>query len=349
MNNIQLPPQNRLTIEQQLILNEKNSVGIFGGAGTGKTIISIHRHIENWEKRNIKSFLITYTHTLTYYFEKILPNESLEASKNVDNIDNFLKRFENGEFSEIEELIIDEAQDVTLEIHKQLKAKFKISYGADDNQILYPYKSSSKSELTSCHSENKNFTVTQNFRNSFNILKFVDSVFPNRLSTELLEYAKAKYSSENTKPYIYYSSNKITLETYLIELIQTIPNNETVAILVPTKELILFYREFLTAENIEYSTYYYNDNKKAETKIRKNGISRIHLTPFKSSKGLEFDNVIMPNFHEFDFWKTEHKYVVKENDYYVGMTRAKKKLFLFTESLTVLNNFDSKTYIIENI
>ena len=349
MNNIQLPSQNRLTIEQQLILNEKNSVGIFGGAGTGKTIISIHRHIENWEKRNIKSFLITYTHTLTYYFEKILPNESLEASKNVDNIDNFLKRFEKGEFSEIEELIIDEAQDITLEIHKQLKEKFKISYGADDNQILYPHKSSSKSELTALHSENKNFTVTQNFRNSFNILKFVDSVFPNRLSAELLEYSKIHYAKSKTKPNLVYSNNKTELEKALIKLIKKISPKESLAILVPTKELMLFYRELFTKENIEYSTYYYEDNKKAETKIRNNGISRIHLTPFKSSKGLEFDNVIMPNFHEFNFWKTEHKYVVKESDYYVGMTRAKNNLFLFTENISILDYVDSETCLIKNI
>ena len=95
MSNFKFPNQKQLTKEQQRILNEKNPVAIFGGAGTGKTIVSIHRHIENW-KKNIKSFLITYTHTLTHYFEEVLPSQNLEASKNVDNIDNFLKRLEKG-------------------------------------------------------------------------------------------------------------------------------------------------------------------------------------------------------------------------------------------------------------
>ena len=349
MSNFKFPNQTELTKEQQTILNEKNQVAIFGGAGTGKTIVSIHRHIKNWEK-NIKSFLITYKHTLTHYFEEVLPSQNLEASKNVDNIDNFLKRLEKGEFSEIEELIIDEAQDVPIEIHKKLKEKFKISYGADDNQILYPYKSSRQSELLACYPENKIFPpITQNFRNSFNVLTFVNSVFPNRLSDKLLEYSKIHYAKEKSISKLIYSKDKEKLESALIQLIKQISSKESLGILVPTKSFILYYRELLTKANIEYSSYYYRDNNKAQTKIRNNGIARIHLTPFKSAKGLEFDNVIIPDLQDFAFWKTEHKYAVKENDYYVGMTRAKDNIFLLTNNLSVINYVDSSTYTIETI
>ena len=349
MSNFKFPNQKQLTDEQQTILNEENQVAIFGGAGTGKTIVSIHRHIENW-KKNIKSFLITYTHTLTHYFEEVLPSQNLEASKNVDNIDNFLKRLEKGEFSEIEELIIDEAQDVPIEIHKKLKEKFKISYSADDYQILYPYKSSYQSELLACYPENKIFPpITQNFRNSYNILKFVDSVFPNRLSNELLEYSKIHYAKEKSISKLIYSKDKEKLESALIQLIKQMSSRKTLGILVPTKSFILYYRKLLTKANIEYSSYYYRDNNKAKTKIRNNGVARIHLTPFKSSKGLEFDNVIIPDFQDFAFWKTEHKYAVKENDYYVGMTRAKNNLFLLTKNLSIIDYVDSSTYIMENI
>jgi superfamily I DNA/RNA helicase len=93
----------------------------------------------------------------------------------------------------------------------------------------------------------------------------------------------------------------------------------------------------------------YRDNSKVKSQIRNNGISRIHLTPFKSSKGLEFDTVIIPDFQEFAFWKSEHKYAVKENDYYVGMTRAKSNLFLFTENISVIDYVDPATYTIETI
>ena len=57
----------------------------------------------------------------------------------------------------------------------------------------------------------------------------------------------------------------------------------------------------------------------------------------------------MPDFQDFAFWKTEHKYAVKENDYYVGMTRAKDNLFLLTNNLSIINYVDSSTYIMENI
>jgi superfamily I DNA/RNA helicase len=349
MKKLQLPIYTKLTLEQQQILDEIQSVGVYGGAGTGKTIISIYRHIYNWDKNGVKSFLITFTHTLTHFFENVLPEQNLEASKYVDNIDGFLKRLDKGEFVEIEEIIIDEAQDVSVEVLERLKKSFKVSYGADDNQILYPYKSSKKEDLENLFNENISFNLSENFRNSFQILQFVDEVFPNRISKIMMDYSEENYSANREKPNIIYSTNSKKLEDYLLELIDEIPNNKTVAVLVPTKELILFYREFFDKHELKYSSYYYEDNKKEESKIRNNGIERIHLTPFKSSKGLEFDVVIMPNFQEFLFWRTEHKYPVKKNDYYVGMTRAKENLFLLTEDISMLQNVNSETYILENI
>ncbi len=67
--NIRLPEIEELTEEQIKILDIEEPIAIYGGAGTGKTILSIWKHILNWKERDIKSFLITYTHTLTRYFE----------------------------------------------------------------------------------------------------------------------------------------------------------------------------------------------------------------------------------------------------------------------------------------
>jgi len=99
--NIKLPVVEELTQQQQDILNEKGAVSISGGAGTGKTVLSIWKHILNWEERDIKSFLITYTHSLTRYFELSIKEESLEASKYIQNKNKF-KHDEN-----IDMLIID--------------------------------------------------------------------------------------------------------------------------------------------------------------------------------------------------------------------------------------------------
>jgi len=72
-------------------------------------------------------------HTLTRYFELSIANKNLEASKCVDNIDSFKNRY----YSDIDMLIIDEAQDIPEYIHIKLENRYRnISYTADNNQIL---------------------------------------------------------------------------------------------------------------------------------------------------------------------------------------------------------------------
>lgn len=57
------------------------------------------------------------------------------------------------------------------------------------------------------------------------------------------------------------------------------------------------------------------------------GLSGIHITTFKSSKGTEFDTVIIPNFDSFD-WMINNTDRISEKDYYVAFTRTKTNLFL---------------------
>ena len=60
------------------------------------------------------------------------------------------------------------------------------------------------------------------------------------------------------------------------------------------------------------------------------------VTTFKSAKGLEFDTVIMPEF--------EHAERRDNNQYYVGSTRAKEKLYILCRSIPdVLENIDNTT------
>ena len=58
-------------------------------------------------------------------------------------------------------------------------------------------------------------------------------------------------------------------------------------------------------------------------------IENVHITTFKSAKGLEFDTVIMPDFQYFKM-NIAQLDVITENDYYVGFTRARKNLFLIS-------------------
>jgi len=184
--NIKLPEIEELTEQQQDILNKKEAVSVSGGAGTGKTVLSIWKHILNWKERDVKSFLITYTHSLTKYFELSIKSKNIEASNYINNIDKFVK----DPNKDIDMLIIDEAQDIKLDTHKDFKGKYQsVSYGADNKQILYPENKSTEEELKKLY-KNEEFVLIQIFRNSYKILNFIKYVFPSsNITEEMMVYS----------------------------------------------------------------------------------------------------------------------------------------------------------------
>ncbi len=105
-------------------------------------------------------------------------------------------------------MIIDEAQDIPEDIHIKLENRYRnISYTADNNQILYPNRQTTEQELNQIY-KNRTFTLSQNFRNSYEILEFVKNIFlDNRISNKIIEYAK--YNRQiGQKPILFYSNRK---------------------------------------------------------------------------------------------------------------------------------------------
>jgi len=250
-------------------------------------------------------------------------------------------------------LIIDEAQDINIDTHKEFKNKYtSVSYGADDKQILYPKEKSTEEELKEIY-KNKDFTLSQNFRNSYEILNFIKYIFLNsEISSEMIDYSKDKFKTNN-KPLLVYSSVQDELDSYLFELLKSLKNsNKRVAILVPKAESNEYstnsidrYKKILKNEKIDFSHYDYRE----KGSIRHKEIKNIHLTIFKSSKGLEFDIVIIPNIEDIAYWRNKpESSTININDYYVGMTRAREQLILLSNKRDLFD-IDSSLYEIENI
>ncbi len=176
-----------------------------------------------------------------------------------------------------------------------------------------------------------------NFRNTYNIMNFIRSFLVDYpIAHTMLSNLEKKNKGQKAQLIIY--ENEIDEITKIINTFYGETHN--IAILIP----------FCT-ENSLTNEYRFNDYLSAiKSKIDKPishycnklggslEIENIHLTTYKSAKGLEFDTVIIPKFHNFKLL-IEKAYTVHKNDFYVALTRARKNLFLLTDKkLDYINN-----------
>lgn len=332
----ELPTFTDLTNNQRLALEEGGAIALSGGPGTGKTVVSLWRHIRNYELYQINSLLLTYTKTLEFYLKQTARKQDVHASNNINRTFRWTHNNRNNG-QHFDEIIIDEAQDVELGKYEIIKRLSDIvSYGADDAQSLYSNCCSSN-DLKQLFPNNEEYELAQNFRNSKEILLFTKSVFPNiNIPFNLLESAPLK----ERKPYIQeigWDDFQENVIENIIEITKDFPEEtHNIGILVPSARMVRDYYQLLSSKM--NCSKYYNKMNHFES------LERIHITTFKSAKGLEFDTVIIPGFDSYN-WFIDNADNFSENDYYVALTRAKLNLFLLCKNDININSTD--TYIKE--
>lgn len=323
-----LPPITDLTPEQQSALNDPNPIAISGGPGTGKSVVSLWRHIRNYATNNSKSLLLTYTKTLEAYLSASAKSEAdnvtnsnekqriLESSKNVDRTYWWLTHKK----TPYEEIIVDEAQDVKLKNYDNLKEySTSLSYGADPGQSIYL----TQDELNELNKglkllfPNSEYMLSENFRNTKQIVQFIKSIFPNKLISPSKE--------DGLKPQLILSNGKMdNQKKAIIELINQLKSDtHNIVVLLPLKEHVKMYYNFISSQKLLCSQYYDG--------LPFKGIENVHITTFKSCKGTEFHTVIIPGFDKMEEIIAS-KDVVEKEDYYVAMTRARNNLYLFASN-----------------
>lgn len=319
-----LPVITDLTPDQQRAVDETRPLALTGGPGTGKSVVSLWRHIRNHATGVRNSLLLTYTKTLEHYLKASASTQSENAGESISRFDK-----NSGQFVGYEEIIIDEGQDIN-------KSRFEvyfnyanlISYGADERQSVY-ISQEELNELFNWFSTDQRFqtnipiTLNRNFRNSKEILLFTRSVFPNYM---IPQNTINGATSTNLKPIL-----KLNVGWGLVEQVNAIvdiindfqSDTHNIAILVPTVAMVNNYFQQIrnSLDNSIAVSKYQNELDNFE------GLSGVHVTTFKSSKGTEFDTVIIPEFDKFS-WFLQNGHTVKENDYYVAFTRTKTNLFL---------------------
>ena len=147
------------------------------------------------------------------------------------------------------------------------------------------------------------------------------------------------------KPILLYSNEIRKQDEAILNIIRQFQNNigENIAILTPLattpwrggeRLTARYYWDLLQNSNIGNVSYYdYTMNGIGE-------IKSIHITPFKSAKGLEFDTVIIPSFNSL----YQSFRVIDWRDFFVGSTRAKSNLYLISDNdLPSLSSVTDKT------
>jgi superfamily I DNA/RNA helicase len=319
-----LPAITDLTIGQQAALNEPNAIAISGGPGTGKSVVSLWRHIRNYSTGSRRSLLLTYTKTLETYLAASARSENANAGNAV----NRTYWWTTHQVQKYDEIIVDEAQDVENGRYITIKNySGVVSYGADDQQIVYKNKATTQQQLAAIFPNNRSYVLDENFRNSYEIMLFVKALFPQKLVPQSTLNNLLQEGRRGNKPILLVSNNNAAKQSQaIIDVINQFKSaTHNIAILVPLQNHVNTYATIIRNAGIQCSSFSTDDGSLGE-------IDNVHVTTFKSSKGTEFDTVIIPDFENM-LTNIAQLNVIDENDYYVAITRAKRNLYLISTSI----------------
>ena len=284
---------------------------------------SIVNHYSNKDSSSLDTIIIAARHIL----------ENLES--------NDLVKFDL--FSTLKTIYLDEAQDISesqfrLIILIKEKLKCNLVMVGDPNQNIYQFQGGSDKFILDYQAET--IYLKKNYRSTANIVNFVNSISPN--TNNIMESAQNNDKNDLIKIYI---DNIETIKTHLLEEINNHDGDiSEIAIIGPVRKSKPYMDQYmnlglsyivnmLELNNIKYNKFYDDVNDKTDIKQDKIKIKPYHinLLTVHGSKGLEFNKVILLNFHfnTFGILPTQEDYNNFKYLWYVGTSRAKYNLSIY--------------------
>lgn len=352
-----LPAENELGREQNnflgKVINADQNEKITGFPGSGKTVVLLYS-IVNLRKKdnNIKILIVEFTHALIKMLQAAI-NELSQDPKyqklHLEDVEimtyyDFVKRTK----TQYDCIVCDEVQDIPTTVIQCMKQRAKrVIVGGDPNQSIYT--EDPKWQMPPCTSleldtllnpSKTNLTVI--YRLTKKIISAINSFLP---SMKILE-GKASMVKTNVQIRLWKSADKQQETEHIMdEAISRINNNDTVGILVPTHNKIVAFANFAlkiaqkpiwTEQKNQYGNI---DFACLNMHLKENNIpmqyvangygnftsdeNLITLTTYHSSKGLDFDTVLLPFCNAFGMPS-----MVTPTLFMVAMTRSRKDLFI---------------------
>ena len=295
------------TNSQSLVLKSKPNLIVYGPAGSGKTLLTILLAQKlKLENPDFKIEIRVFTKSLSKFI-----NQALEQRK-INDIEVSHYIDVNKLYEEVDITIVDEGQDFNLDqiLWISNRSRYGIYLLGDSNQDVYEF---NKDEIR-FHEVNKKLHFNEIYldevlRFTPSIDLFIKNIFPN------IKNIIPKDFHYDTKPKLYrcYDFNDQALK--IKSFLETTPLG-TSAILVMTNSEVLTLKEKLNSVGLLIDGFKHKSDDYLSTKE-----NAINILTYHSAKGLEFDNIIMPNLEQGNS--------SNNNIYYVGFSRAKKNLALF--------------------
>lgn len=263
------------------------------------------------------------------------------------------------EDKKIDYILLDEAQDMTVGQMKVMKAlsKQSLTIAADIAQKIYK-KSFTWKEVGIDISGRSSKSLSKSFRSTKQIVKLAEDLMSINRKNNKGEYTEAVLpEAEGNKPRLVRCSTVDSEKSYVAKLMKTYLEdmNATIGVIVRTDDDVCSMKHLLY--NAGISEYQVVDKKK-EWSLLTPGIK---IVKAHSSKGLEFDYVIIPSVNDsvypfrtyrVDDEQIEEYLTIERNILYVAMTRARKTLVMTCQALSAsrfISEFKKEHYEDESL
>lgn len=244
-------------------------------------------------------------------------------------------------------MFVDEAQDISdiqYELIILIKTKLQINLVlvGDPNQTIYQFQNGSDKYLLEY--EAKEYFLKVNNRSTPEITNFINQFRPWDYKTPEMIASRPSTKTAKSRPIIYSGSQDEICEKICKEILQSNILRENIAIIGPVKksdnkdngDSIKFGLQKITnlfsKRKIKFVKHY-NDNCNEDEYVNleiPQQKDHVNIYTIHGSKGLEFDKVIIVNFHSKTFGKIPSVEEYNELKYlwYVAISRAKTELLI---------------------
>ena len=266
-------------------------------------------------------------------------------------------------------IFVDEAQDLSSIQYEFIITLKKLTNCSviligDPNQNIYQFQNGSDRYLL--NHPGKTFYLTINYRSTQNIINIINELRP--WSGTLPPMKSSNHLSESDlKPVVFVGSINEIIENIVIEIKKSIYKPSDIAIIGPVKRSkpidyyytnigLSLFTNILNQYDIKYIKHYEDNNFNSESEFKelKKKDDCVNLFTIHGSKGLEFKQVFLVNFHfkTFGIIPTVDKYNEFKYLWYVGISRCRFNLRIYIDSNKTcwheLKSVNPKLYGIEN-